>query len=152
MKLCNPSRWDAYFFRVAEAGALMSKDPSTQCGAVIVRPNKTIASTGWNGFPRGVEDATERYTLREQKYLMVVHAEANAIASARESLEGCTLYVTPLAPCSNCAGLIIQAGITTVRFKAPAETPERWRDSFETTMTMFREAGVSAEWFGEQRK
>jgi len=149
MKLCNPSRWDSYFFRVAEAGALMSKDPSTQCGAVIVRPNKTIASTGWNGFPRGVEDATDRYTLREQKLLMVVHAEANSIASAREALDGYALYVTPLAPCSNCAGLVIQAGIKTVCFKAPADAPERWRASFDATMTMFAEAGVETRWFGE---
>jgi dCMP deaminase len=143
------TRWDRYFFEVAEAGARMSKDPSTQCGAVIVRPNKTIASTGWNGFPRGVADVATRYADRERKLLMVVHAESNAITSARESLEGFTLYVTPLSPCANCASLIIQSGIKCVRYQAPAEVPDRWRKSFDATLTMFVEASVEFQWFGE---
>jgi deoxycytidylate deaminase len=33
-----------------------SKDPSTKVGAVIVRPDLTVASIGYNGFPRGMSD------------------------------------------------------------------------------------------------
>ena len=152
MKQTCASRWDSYFFRVAEAGATMSKDPSTQCGAVIVRPNRTIAATGWNGFPRGVVDRVEHYENRETKLLRIVHAEANAITSAREPLDGFELYVTPFMPCANCAGLIIQAGIETVNFKGPAEIPERWRKAFDATCAMFEEAGVELNWFGEPSK
>jgi len=142
------SRWDNFFFEVADACRRMSKDPSTQCGAVIVRPNRTIAATGWNGFPRGVDDSPERYADRPTKLLMTVHAEANAICSTRESLEGYALYVLPLMPCSNCAALIIQSGIKRVCFKSPAAMPERWQESFSSTMKMFEEAGVELFYVG----
>ena len=83
-------------------------------GAVLVRPDRTIAAVGFNGFPRGVLDHAERYDDRPTKYEMVVHAELNALLSSRESLEGYTLYVTPLPPCSQCAAAIIQRGIRKV--------------------------------------
>jgi dCMP deaminase len=82
--------WDDYFLGLCEAVAAKSKDTSTKVGAVVVRPNQSVASTGWNGFPRGVLDTAARYENRETKYRFVCHAEANAITSAREPLEGCT--------------------------------------------------------------
>ena len=50
--------------------------------------------------------------------------------------------MTPLLPCSNCAGLIIQSNIGHVVASMP-EDIERWRDSFELTKTMFEEAYVN---------
>ena len=44
--------WDQRFIALADHIGQWSKDPSTQQGAVIVRPDKTIAATGFNGFPR----------------------------------------------------------------------------------------------------
>ena len=67
-------RWSQYFFDKAKHEARMSKDPSSQVGAVIVRPDKTVASTGWNGFPRGVEDNREHLRDRDEKYPRVIHA------------------------------------------------------------------------------
>lgn len=135
-------KWDSRFLALAEAIATWSKDPSTRVGAVIVRPDRTIASIGFNGFPRGVEDSVERYADRPTKYAMVVHAEANAIVNAREPLHGYTFYCT-LFPCSSCASLIIQAGITDVYSLMPAaDQIDRWKDSWKTSETMFNEANV----------
>jgi dCMP deaminase len=137
-------RWVRYFFTVAAACARMSKDPSTKCGAVIVRPNMTIASTGWNGFPRGVVDAPELYADRDQKYPRVLHAEMNAILSAREPLDGYTLFVGPMPPCARCGGAIIQSGIRRVIYTADTDTYlTRWCDEIAMTQDMFRQVGVT---------
>lgn len=66
-------KWDRRFLRLAQEVASWSKDPSTKTGAVIVRPDKTIAAIGYNGFPRGCDDAPELYAHRETKLSRVVH-------------------------------------------------------------------------------
>jgi len=118
-----------------------SKDPSTKVGAVIVDSNRRVVSTGYNGFARGVSDMAERMEDRDVKYRMILHAEENAIMFSKRDLTGCSLYVTSLPPCSHCAALIIQSGIKRVYTKKQ-EIPERWKESFELTSTMFSEAGV----------
>ena len=49
-------RWDKYFFNIAEEVKKKSKDNNTQIGAVIVGQDKEIVSTGYNSFPRGIDD------------------------------------------------------------------------------------------------
>ena len=138
-------KWDKRFLDLAEHISGWSKDPSTQVGCVIVNHNKTIISVGYNGFPRGVEDHPGRYENRGIKYLLVQHAEANAIASAKEPLDGYTAYVTH-HPCSNCTGLLIQSGIARIVTKEPdAEFAKRFQDSFDASKTMCREAGVEID-------
>lgn len=135
--------WDAWFIGLAQYVATASKDPSTQAGAVIIDAERRIVSTGYNGFPRGVRDDAERYADRETKYRMIVHCERNAILFARRDLRGCTLYTTPLMSCSQCAGLVIQSGIT--RCVAPKMSDallQRWGADCDAALTMFREAGV----------
>jgi dCMP deaminase len=80
--------WDAYFIGIAREVSTASKDPSTKVGAVIVRPDWTVAAMGYNGFPRGIADTPERLNDRETKYALVTHAEVNAILTAREPLHG----------------------------------------------------------------
>lgn len=135
--------WDEYFMDLCDAVAKRSKDPSTKVGAVVVRPDNTRASDGYNGFPRGVHDTEERLNDRPTKYKFVCHAEANAIVTAREPLHGYTLYVSPLHPCHECAKLVIQSGIKRVVTRKPEEA--RWMESYDTAQTMFREAGVELE-------
>jgi dCMP deaminase len=135
--------WDARFLSLTHMVASWSKDPSTKVGAAIVRPDKTIASLGFNGFPRGVYDHIELLNDRNVKYLRTVHAEVNAIITAREPLHGYTLYVAPLYPCANCAAIIIQAGIKHVVACVPSEIPERWAEHFNTARELFEEAGVT---------
>lgn len=144
------NRWDKYFFDLCERNAAMSKDPSTKVGAVIVRPDKTIASMGWNGFPRGVDDSGDRYADRQTKYLMTVHAEANAILSSQETIRGYSLYVSPLHPCADCAGMIIQSGVKRVKYRTQHRA--EWADSFRIAKTMLNEAGVELINFDEENE
>jgi dCMP deaminase len=136
-------KWDSRFIDLARLVASWSKDPSTKVGAVIVRPDRTVASIGYNGFARGVRDHTERYANRETKYAMVVHAESNALLNSRESLEDCTLYVTPIPPCSQCAAAIIQRGIRRVVVDQRKEVAANWAQAYSVSETMFTEAGVA---------
>jgi len=109
-------KWDSFFTGMAEYTAMKSKDPSTKVGAVIVK-NDAIISTGYNGFPRGVNDSIEKRYDKEQKYTWTVHAEENAILNCVRngiSVEGATIYTTPLPTCINCAKSIIASGIAEV--------------------------------------
>jgi dCMP deaminase len=86
--------WDFRFLELAASISKWSKDPSTKVGAVIVSSDKKIVTLGYNGFPRNVRD-DHRLETREIKYDLIVHAEANAIIHARESLWDCTIYTMP---------------------------------------------------------
>lgn len=142
---------------VAKLVSTWSKDPSTKVGAVIADSKNRIVSTGYNGFPRGVEDVMERLEDRSQKYEMTVHAEVNAILSANRSLEnsadleGCTLFTYPLPPCARCATTIIQSGITNVVSLLKVQLSQmnpKWRESNELATKMFTEANLTAIIFG----
>ena len=137
---------DQKFMRDAVNASLDSKDPSTKVGCVIVRPDRTTASAGFNGFPRGVKDLPERYADRDTKYALTVHAEANAIVTAREPLHGYTLYCTH-SPCHECAKLIVQAGIKRVVSPPPSEElMSRWAEPFKNARLILDEGGVNLEW------
>lgn len=143
------SKWDLRYLGLAEYISSFSKDPSTKCGAVIVRPDKSLASVGFNGFPKGTDDDPELYENRELKYSRVVHAEQNAIILAREDLHGYTLYTHPpgFGPsCDRCSAHIIQAGITrVVHYKDESHFASRWREPVERGLTMYAEAGVTVD-------
>jgi len=137
------ANWDEILMEVAKTFAKKSKDRSTKVGAAIVDANKNVRALAYNGLPRNVTHASER-RLRPLKYLYTSHAEENAICScARIGIptEGCSLYVTSMIPCSNCARLIIQAGIIEVVVET-MKTPKRWRESADAALKMFNEAGV----------
>lgn len=149
--LFHQSAWDFRFLDLASHVGDWSKDPSTKTGCAIVRPDRTIASVGYNGFPRGVVDGADRLADRPTKYAMTVHAEANAVLAAREALHGCTAYVSPWPPCSSCAAILIQAGIVRIVATRPtAEQSERWGDSFALADTMLFEAGVELDLLGAE--
>lgn len=133
------SDWDRRFLDMAALVSTWSKDPSTKVGAVITR-GKFVVSLGFNGHPSGVEDSIARLHDREMKYKTIIHAELNAILSAHQPLAGCTLYVVPFMPCSNCGAVIVQAGIK--RVVTFENNNERWAESFEITRTIFAEAGI----------
>jgi dCMP deaminase len=137
-------KWQGRFIKLAEEISTWSKDDSSQVGAVIVRPDRTIASIGFNGFPRGVEDYHERIVNREMKLLFTIHAEMNAILSAKEPLKDYSIFVWPFQPCAHCAASIIQSGIKEVYcpYNAHLESYERWADSFKAALQMFDEAEV----------
>ena len=137
--------WDKTFLNLCDEIAQRSKDPSTKVGACIVDTKKRIVAMGYNGFPRGCDDDPVLYRDRNIKLMRTIHAEVNAIITAGQNLEGCTLYVSPLHPCSNCAAIIVQAGIKRVVYRGDDAIPERWRDNFISAQHLFDEAGVEVE-------
>lgn len=106
--------WDTYFFSIAILSSQRSPDIHTQCGCVIVR-DKTILSTGYNGFIRNALDEVLPVT-RPEKYDFMIHAEHNAIlncARQGKSTLKAVAYVTG-RPCLYCWQYLWQAGISKV--------------------------------------
>lgn len=137
------SKWDLRFLELAEHIAEWSKDPSTKTGAVLVRPDRTVAGVGFNGFPIGMKDDEELYHDRPVKYDRVIHCEINAVLMSRDPLPltDYTMYTTGPS-CSRCAVHMIQAGIRRFVFRKPTpEQAERW--GTERTYEYFQE--VNAE-------
>lgn len=139
----NEEKWHVRFLRLAEEVASWSKDPSTKVGCVLVR-DRRIVSTGFNGFPKNLSDSFDRLIDREQKYEMTVHAEVNAVTTAAlhgVSTENCTAYVT-FSPCSRCAAVLINAGITAVYVSGGNIIPDRWLQNFILASNILAEASV----------
>lgn len=135
-------KWDVRFVELAEHVAQWSKDPNTKVGAVIVRPNRTVVSLGYNGFPRGVDDTPDMLADRDEKLARTIHAELNAILTAKEDVTACTLYVSHPC-CDRCAVHIIQAGIACVVWREPgARMIERWGPQLARSQQLFRTSGV----------
>lgn len=137
-------KWDKRFLDLAKHISDWSKDPSTKVGCIVVGEDREIRSTGFNGFPRGIEDKQERLEDREQKYPMICHAEENAIMHAARigiSLKGTTAYVT-WPPCSRCTRSLIQAGVSEVIYPKDLDIPERWQKDFHIASGMMNEAGI----------
>ncbi|HIG92618.1 TPA: AAA family ATPase [Candidatus Woesearchaeota archaeon] len=120
--------WDHYFMNIAEQVKMRCNCLSAKKGAVLVR-DKIILSTGYNGTPKGITHCTEggcvRCTSRHLGKLksgdysepcICCHAEENAIVQAAyngASTKGSALYTT-FTPCTTCAKMIINAGVTEV--------------------------------------
>lgn len=148
--------WDQYFMTIAYLAASRSQDSSTHAGAVIVRPDNTIVSTGYNSPPRGV-DIKHVPTERPDKYYWMEHAERNAIYAAAKNeggIDGCRLYVNFL-PCADCARAIIQTGISEVIVhwegqqafnQASGAGSADWHDSHRTTFAMIGDGEI--RWSG----
>ena len=138
------SKWDLRFIDLAIHISEWSKDPSTKVGCVIVGEDREIRSTGFNGFPRGIDDTSERLEDRNQKYPMICHAEENAIMHAARigvSLKGTMAYVT-WPPCSRCSRSLIQAGVSEVIYPSNVQIPDRWQSDFDIASEMMNEAGI----------
>lgn len=135
--------WDYRFLNLAKLVSTWSKDESTKVGAVIVRPDKTVAGLGYNGFPRKMPDKKEHYDNRAEKYSRIIHAEINALLYTKENVSGFTLYTYPLLPCDRCFVQLVQAGIT--RCVAPTIQGElfyRWNTYLEKTRQYAQEMGI----------
>lgn len=108
--------WDDYFWWIAKAASIKSKDPRCRVGAVIVSLDNVVLTTGFNGLPRGVDDDREVLENVDEKLKVICHAEQNAIINAARigvAIRGASIYVTKF-PCLACCNSIIQAGITRI--------------------------------------
>ena len=109
---------DDMMMQVAHTISNRATCPRGCVGAVIVSPSRRILSTGYNGVPKNFPHCTETGCLRGEdgKHLYLLHAEENAVINAAYegvSLAGAIAYVTK-APCSHCAAVLIQAGISKI--------------------------------------
>lgn len=139
--------WTEYFLGIAEQVKLKSKDESTQIGAVIVGIDNEIISTGYNSFPRGLDDSLTERQERPEKYFWIEHAERNAIYNAARigvSLKNSTIYLTSGLPCMDCARGIVNSGITKVYCKRVCTTKnkEMWEESQRKSLQLLGECGI----------
>lgn len=116
--------WDEYFMQMVSITLKRSTCLRRQAGAVLVKQNRVI-STGYNGVPRGLEHCEVVGCLRNklkipsgqrQEICRAAHAEENTIVQCAlhgVSTKGATLYTT-FTPCTQCAKMIINAGIKRV--------------------------------------
>jgi len=141
---------DSIYMTAVYLFSLASKDERTKIGAIIVGPEGELISTGYNGFPRGVNDDQDSRQERPEKYFWMEHAERNAIYNAARigvSTKGCTMYTQGI-PCDlGCSRAVIQAGITKVVIH------KLWNDGnvekYVRSYVMFEESGVEVvEWDG----
>jgi len=142
-------RWHCYFIEGANWVSTKSKDRSTKVGAMIVGPDMEGLTSGYNGFPRGIDDAVDARHERPAKYRWTEHAERNAIYHAARHgvrIHGCTLYLNySPAPgiCTDCARAIIQAGIRRVVGPTTAfPGVGNWTEDFLIANEMFEEVGI----------
>jgi dCMP deaminase len=133
--------WDRHFLDLAEVISRPSKDPSRRVGAVIADTLRRLVGSGYNGFPRRMDDDQGRYGERLVKLKLVVHAEANAIYNSVSSLSGCVLYCTSF-PCTECAKAIVQCGITRVVCPTRVQMNDHWTEDARFSEGMLRETGV----------
>ena len=131
-KLVRPS-YDEYFMRIAKIVATRSTCTRRQVGAVIVKDNHLL-STGYNGPPKGQKHCDETGCIREElniprgerhELCRGLHAEQNAIIQAAyhgTSIKGGTIYCTTF-PCSICAKMLINAGISRVVYSEDYKDP-----------------------------
>lgn len=114
--------WDQWGLELAKTVALRADCRRRQVGAVLMRPDHTIVSTGYNGSapggpsclagecPRGLLSKTE--VPPESSYdsgaglCHSIHAEANCLLRASwDEMQGATLYCTD-RPCTGCQKMI----------------------------------------------
>lgn len=147
--------WDEYFVEMARLVATRSKDPSTHIGAVIVGPDNEVLSTGYNNFPRGINDNVPERSERPEKYFWFEHAERNAIYSAARNgvrLKDCRMFLSCWIPCTDCMRAIIQSGIKEVVLGMQVEDASRtkWIEEATRSKQMAEETGVVIRYYGTQ--
>jgi dCMP deaminase len=148
--------WNNYFIELLDSIAIKSKD-RTKTSAIIVGKENEIRSTGFNGFPRGVDESDLSKWEKPEKYFWAEHAERNAIYNAARMgtcINGCTIYVSHF-PCVDCARAIIQSGIKNVivspkNLEAFKHKTSQYYEHESRTIEMFRQTKISLMIYGEE--
>ena len=138
------------YMKVAQDFANLSHARKLKVGAIIVKDNRII-SVGYNGMPTGWDNECEDRQVEEGEFEAhvwfktkpeVIHAEMNAIAkvaSSTESAQGASMFCTH-TPCTECAKMIVQAGIKEVFVGQVYES-----DNYHSGEDLLEESGVRVE-------
>lgn len=127
--------WDDYGLGLATAVALRADCTRLRIGAVLMRPDKTVVATGYNGgppkgasclkgeCPRGLKTREEVPGYADENpssydvgpgSCIALHAEQNALLRATwDEMQDATLYVTH-EPCPGCIRMIVGTHIAKV--------------------------------------
>lgn len=147
MKLHELNKWDKRMLDLALTVGGWSKGPRKRIGAVITRPDRSVASMGYNGPPRGYNDAYFLTLTREEQHAVVIHAEQNAINQMQydERFEldktGYTFYIAPLYPCEVCAMAIVEWSFKRVVAYCGQSSAD-WLQSAKKAEKIFADYGV----------
>ncbi len=142
--------WNMYFMQLADVVATRSNCVRRSVGAVLIQ-DKRIIATGYNGTPHGIQNCDEGGCIRcadresgklktgeREETCVCIHAEQNAVIQAAlhgVSTQGSTLYTT-IPPCSQCAKILINAGIQHVLYRKDPH--------FTQGITLLGSAGVKS--------
>ncbi|MBI2035061.1 MAG: CMP deaminase [Candidatus Liptonbacteria bacterium] len=143
---------DLLYFAYVEAAK--SRDPSTQNGALLYRPDYGVLIADHNRFPTHVNaDVPERWE-RPLKYEYIEHAERNVIFSAAKYGISTRdlIMICPWAPCADCARAIIQSGIIRLiaHKQAHDRSPDRWKEQINRALNMLCEARVEVTHYDDK--
>lgn len=136
-KLDQLDKWQRRMLQVAELVSSWSKDPENKVGAVLTTFDNHIISTGFNGYPAGLNhtDASVK-----EKLFKTIHAEVNCILHAPSIPFGTVMYITR-HPCAQCAAIIVQAQVTRVVCPKP-EYDSSWSESMQVASDLMFDAHV----------
>lgn len=149
----NISSFDSYFIKICDFIKLKSKDNNTKIGSIIVGEDNQIISSGYNSFPRGINDNVKERQLRPEKYYWFSHAETNAIINCAlngVSTKNSTMYMSCGLPCADCSRNIINAGIKKIYCKSNQNTmanKSKWEDQEIRSKQMLSESGVEVIYY-----
>jgi len=108
--LKRPS-WEEYALALAFTSSLRSQDPYKKVGACALRYDKSVASVGYNGAPRGIEID---WSNRDERRKRVIHAECNCLTYCKPN--EIWLLASTLLPCRECMQIIASYSIKKVVF------------------------------------
>lgn len=118
--------WTDYFLGLAFMVSQRSADERTKHGCVLVDANNHIIATGYNSFPRGMDDAhlpqnrpdpSKPDELNKYDFVDSTHSERNALYNCMVSpwsLPGPVVAYVTGEPCNSCLAALWQSNVRTV--------------------------------------
>jgi dCMP deaminase len=149
--MANQKDLDETYMGTAILHSKLSKARRAQVGAILVT-RQGVTLTGYNGTAVGRPNDCETVVKTSLPYLFedmlvtkaeVIHAELNCIMKAAREGVSCvdaTVYVT-LAPCVQCAAMMLQAGVKRVVYL------QQYRD--DSGVKLLKESNVVVELYDE---
>lgn len=108
-----------YFMDFAMLTSEQSKYDGRKVGCVIVTEKGDIAAHGCNGYPRGINDLEVNKLSRDERLLMAIHAEENAMSrlnSLHTDVSEYFVFITHF-PCIKCAGRLYSKGFRKIVYQ-----------------------------------
>jgi len=122
-QLKSRPNWHEYFMSLAILTSSRSSCHRLNVGCVIVSSDKTILSTGYNGFIAG---APHTSIVRNNHEQATVHAETNAVSFCAKrgiSIKDANIYITHF-PCINCFKVLVASGIKNIYYHSDYKNDE----------------------------